>query len=141
MNRVLLAQQSITNPAVPGIQEIGGTAGNSGTQGAAILGFYIALMIQTALVLGGLALLVYLFLGAIAWITAGGDSGKIEKARDRMIQAAIGMAVLFSIVAIAAFLGPVFGLDLLRPVFVNQLDMPSRSSGPGMFPTPALPFN
>ncbi len=130
---VLIAQsaQGLTNPAVPGLQTIAPEAGNAGVRGASILGFYIALMIQTALALGALAVLLYMFLGAIGWITAGGDSGKIEKARDRIIQSVIGLAVLFSVVAIAGFVGPIFGMDLLSPVFINQLDTTPSGGGAG----------
>lgn len=116
MNQNLIAQ--LTNPAVPALQEF---EGNSGTFGAAVLGRYLAVLIQTSAVLGGLAVLLYLFMGAIQWITAGGDSGKIEKARNRMLQAVIGLAILVSVVAIATFIGPVFGLDLLQPTFINQI--------------------
>lgn len=130
MLRTLIAQ-GLSNPAVPGLQEISGV-GNSGERGARVLGFYIALMIQTSLVVGGLAVLLNMFLGAIGWITAGGDSGKIQKARDRILQSIIGLAVIFSVVAAATFLGPLFGLDLLRPVFINQLpESPSSGGGGG----------
>lgn len=122
MSRLLLAQQGLTNPSLSGMAGIDpGDAIDSGARGSAILGYYIALVIQTAMVLGGLALLLYMFLGAIGWITAGGDSGKIEKARNRIVQSIVGMAVLFSIVAVATFLSPLFGFDLLSPVFINQL--------------------
>ena len=111
----LLAQ--INNPAVPITQ----VSGDSGSAGASVLGRYIAVLMQTAFVLGGLAVLIFLFIGALNWITAGGDKGKIEAARERIIQALTGLAILSSIVAIAAFVGPVFGIDLLQPEFVNQL--------------------
>lgn len=113
--------QGLTNPAVPGLQTIAPVAANAGERGASIIGFYVALIIQTALVLAGLAVIMYLILGALGWITAGGDSGKIEKARDKMVQSIIGLAVMFSVVAVLTFVGPLFGLDLLAPVFINQL--------------------
>ncbi|MCD8484393.1 hypothetical protein LRY60_02135 [Candidatus Woesebacteria bacterium] len=122
----LLAQR-ITNPAVPAVEQVISSAPDTASGGASVLGLYIALLIQTALILGGLAVLLYMFLGAIGWITAGGDSGKIEKARDRIIQSIVGLAVLASVVAVAAFIGPVFGLDLLNPTFINQLNS-SRGS-------------
>lgn len=116
MNRTLLAQ--ITNPAIPALQEF---QGDSGTFGATVLGQYLAILIQTSAVLGGLAVLLYMVMGSLQWITAGGDSGKIEKARNRILQGIIGLAILVSVVGIATFLGPVFGLDLLRPEFINQI--------------------
>ena len=117
MNPNLIAQ--ITNPAVPAISS---TGGDSAQFGAAVLGQYLGVVIQTSVVLGGLGVLVYMFQAAIQWITAGGDSGKIEKARGRITQALIGLGILVSVVALAAFLGPVFGLDLLRPTFINQIN-------------------
>lgn len=121
----LLAQ--ISNPAVPATQ----ISGNSGYGGAAVLGRYIAVMMQTALVLGGLAVLVFLFIGALGWITAGGDKGKVEAARERIIQALVGLAILASVTAIAAFVGPVFGIDLLQLEFVNQIESGGAEYLPG----------
>ncbi len=120
----LLAQ--ITNPAVPVVNQ---ATGNSGQIGASVLGRYIGILIPTAIIVGGMAVLLYLILGAIQWITAAGDKGKVEKARERMVQAVIGLVVLSSVVAIANFLGPIFGFDLLQLNFVNQIQETSRSSG------------
>lgn len=113
--RNLIAQ--INNPAVPATA----ASGNSGEIGATILARYIAVVIQTSYILAGLGVLLYFFMGAIGWITAGGDKSKIEAARNRIMQAAIGMVVLISVLAVAEFLSPLFGLDLLQPTFINQL--------------------
>lgn len=114
----LIAQ--IGNQAVPGLDVSGG---NSGEVGAEILSRYIALGIQTAIIVGALAVLVYFFLGAIRWITSGGDKGSLEKARQQMVQAAVGLLILVSIIALLNFIGPLlFGFDLLELNFVNQID-------------------
>lgn len=114
----LLAQ--ITNPAVPALQTFGGT-GDSGQVGASILGQYLSVILVTSISVGGLAVLAYMILGGIQWVTADGDSGKIDKARNRIIQSIVGLAILFSVAAIATFIGPLFGIDLLRLEFINQL--------------------
>ncbi len=124
MKQLLLAQ--ITNPAVPALETV---SGDSATFGATVLGQYIGILIQTSAVLGGLATLLYMFMGALQWITAGGDTGKIDKARGRMLQGLVGLGVLVSVVGIASFIGPVFGLDLLAPTFINQLSGGSGRSG------------
>ena len=112
----LLAQ--ITNPAMVDMPQ----HMNSGATGAAILGKYLAIAITTAISLGGLAVLVYFILGAVNWITAGGDKSKIEKAQQRIIQAFIGFALLVFAVSILGFVGPTFfGIDFLQIDFVNQL--------------------
>lgn len=135
----LLAQ--VGNQAVPGLDVSGG---NSGEVGAEILSRYIALGIQTAIVVGALAVLVYFFLGAIRWITSGGDKGSLEKARDQMVQAAVGLLILVSIIAVLNFLGPIlFGFDILELNFVNQIEELSGGATPseagGAFAQPTRP--
>jgi len=123
----LLAQ--IGNQAVP---QLDVSAGNSGQVGATILTRYIGLGVQTAITVGALAVLVYFFLGAIRWITAGGDKGSLEKARDQMIQAAVGLLVLVSLIAIIDFIGPIlFGFDILELNFINQIRTTAPAAPPG----------
>ncbi len=77
---------------------------------------------RTAITLGGLALLVMLILGGFGWVTAGGDKGKIESARERITQSIIGLLVLLGTVAISAFIGSAFGINLLRPTFEQNIN-------------------
>ena len=76
---------------------------------------------QTAITLGGISLLIMLLLGALEWVTAGGEKGKVEHARDRMTQAVIGMLVLIGVAGISVFISGVFKIDLLKPTFENRL--------------------
>ena len=65
--------------------------------------------------IGGL-LFIYTFIqGAINWISAGGDSGKIQKARDQMTQGAIGLIILVAAYAIIGLIGSIAGIDILNP--------------------------
>ncbi len=108
MESNLLAQQ-ITNPALDAA--IG--SGNGGTA----LALLIANLWRAVIVLGGLALLLYLVWGGLEWVMAGGDKTKVENARARITQGIMGMAVLSATVAIAIFLSEVLQLDLLNPQF------------------------
>jgi len=65
-------------------------------------------------VVGGLFFVVYFFLGALKWVTAGGDSGKVGKARDEMIQGVIGLIILVAAYAIVGLIGTIIGIDLLN---------------------------
>lgn len=107
MNSKILAQ--IHNPAID--PTIG-----SGDGGKA-LALLIANLWRTVIILGGLALLLYLVWGGLEWVMAGGDKTKIENARAKITQGIIGMAVLSATVAIAIFLSEVLQLDLLNPQF------------------------
>lgn len=111
MIALLLAQ--IKNPALPGGLQSAATAGAAG----AGLGKYIGILWQTALVVGGLAVVMYMVMGGLTWIMAGGDKGKVEQAKERITQGLLGLAVLFSVAAISTFFGKALGIDLLAPDF------------------------
>jgi len=66
-------------------------------------------------VLGGLFFIFFFVSGGFTWITAGGDSGKIEKARNQMVQGVIGLIILVASYAIIGLIGRVVGLNLLTP--------------------------
>ena len=52
--------------------------------------------ISLILIVAGLVAFVYLLLGGIKWITSGGDKGQVEAARNQIIQALIGLIVVFA---------------------------------------------
>ena len=81
------------------------------------------------LTVGGGLLFIYTFvMGAVDWITAGGDSGKVQKARDRMIQGAIGLIVLVMSYAIIDLLSGVLGFEILYPAVMLNDILPSAGS-------------
>lgn len=76
-------------------------------------GGFIGSVLTIVLTLAVLLLFLYLIWGAISWMSAGGDSSKVQQARDRMTQAVIGLIVLLSTVAIMQLLQSFFGLSIL----------------------------
>jgi hypothetical protein len=105
INHNLIA--AITNPVV---NEFG-----SGGDGGANLGLLMARLYRTAIIVGGLALLLSIAWGGLSWITAGGNEKKVEEAKDRITNGIIGMTILVGTAALAAFIGNALGLDLLNP--------------------------
>ncbi len=71
--------------------------------------------------IGAVFFVIYLILAGFEWLQAGGDTGKVEKAKGRMINGAVGLLVMILATAIAGVIGGVFGLDILNPqnVFNN----------------------
>ena len=67
-------------------------------------------------IIGALIFVIYFLIAAIEWITAGGDTGKISSARDKMTQGVIGLIILVASYAILGLIGSVIGLDLIDPV-------------------------
>jgi hypothetical protein len=96
---------------------LGGDCNGSNFDGGVALAELMARLFRTVMVIGGLALLLYLAWGGLSWVTAGGDKGKLEEAKTRIENAIMGMAVLVSAVAVAIFLQYTFGFDLLNPSF------------------------
>jgi hypothetical protein len=65
--------------------------------------------------LGGLFFVLYFILAAFDWLRAGGDHGKIEKAQQKMVNAAIGLLIMIVGIGIVGIVGGVFGLEILDP--------------------------
>lgn len=65
--------------------------------------------------LGGMVFIVMFLNGAFKWIAGGEDASKIQKARDLMVQAVIGLIVMVAGYAIIGLVGSVVGFDMLNP--------------------------
>jgi len=63
----------------------------------------IGSIIQIALGLLGIILLVIIIYSGFEWMTAGGNSDKVESAKTRMINAVIGLILILAAYAIAGF--------------------------------------
>ncbi|OGE25326.1 hypothetical protein A3C26_00665 [Candidatus Daviesbacteria bacterium RIFCSPHIGHO2_02_FULL_39_12] len=78
-------------------------------QGFTTIGDFISKVLTFAFLIAVLVVLVMLIWGAFEWITSGGDKEAVGKARSRIINALVGLAVLavaFALTRVAAqFLG------------------------------------
>jgi hypothetical protein len=105
----------------PGLQDpsnyfAGNDSGAAGTTNVLTnVETFISNVIGVLTVLGGLFFVFFFVQGAFSWITAGGDSGQIEKARNKMIQGVLGLIVLVASYAIIGLIGAIVGLNLLNP--------------------------
>ena len=66
-------------------------------------------------IVAGISFTLYFLLGGLNWITAGGDKGKIEKAKGMMTNGAIGMIVIAVSYSIVWIVGKALGIDILNP--------------------------
>ncbi len=104
MKNNLLAADSINNPA------LGNLNSNSGVQFVQKL---IPSLIGLAFVAGVVIFFFMLLIGAIQWITSGGDKGALEGARGRLTNALIGIIVLFAVFAIIKLIEGFFKISIL----------------------------
>lgn len=94
---------------------IGETAEAAELTGASTgFGDWVGVVLAAILTIAALLLLLNLVWAGIDWISAGGDSGKIEKARSKITQSIVGIIVLASSVAIFNLVQNFLGIELLQ---------------------------
>jgi hypothetical protein len=82
----------------------------------AIFNNTVSTIIGFMTVLAGLWFMFQIFAGAYAWLTAGGDSSKLNAGKQRLTNALIGLTIIVSAYTIAGLIGRLFGLDLYNPL-------------------------
>jgi TRAP-type C4-dicarboxylate transport system permease small subunit len=70
-------------------------------------------VMNIVVVIGVVAVLLYLIWGGIEWITSGGDKGKTESARNKITAAIVGLIILISAWAILMFVQQILGIKVL----------------------------
>lgn len=78
-------------------------------QGYADLGKFITNFLQLVFIVGVLIVLVMLIWGGFEWITSGGDKDHVAAARNRIINALVGLAVLAIAFALFKIAGQFLG--------------------------------
>ncbi len=79
------------------------------------LELYISDIVGTITALAVLFFIVYSFLAAYEWVTAGSDSGKVEKAKNRFIWGTLGLILIVATYAILGLIGTLVGISVLEP--------------------------
>lgn len=60
----------------------------------------LTFIIRFFFVIAGLAALLYLLLGSLAWVTSSGDKENVKKAQEKIQAAVIGLVVIVAVLAI-----------------------------------------
>ena len=100
-----LAAEPITNPAL-----------SDRLQAFSGIEFFQKLLpnlIGLIFVIGVIIFFFILVIGGIQWISSGGDKAAIEQARGKVVNALIGIVILFSAFAIVKLLESFFGTNIL----------------------------
>ena len=100
-----LISQVIENPILgPGLQ---GLSGPEFFQGL------LRALINLGFIIGVTVFFFILLIGAIQWITSGGDKGAVESARGKVTNALVGLVILLAIFAIINLVELFFGTNIL----------------------------
>ena len=86
----------------------------------------LTFLIRGFFILAGIMALIYLLLGALAWVTSGGSKENVDKARDKITAAVLGLIIIVAVLAIIVTMEQVvFGgnlcLGLSCPITIPSL--------------------
>ena len=86
----------------------------------------IGFIIKFLFFIGGLVALLFLLLGALAWVTSSGDKEAVKKAQDKIQAAVVGLVVIVAVLVVIATLEQVvlkgtFCVGLTCNISVPQL--------------------
>ncbi len=87
-------------------------AGVSGFFGFQCILEFVFRVVDVALIVSGIALLVYLVWGGLEWLVSGGDKTKVQNAQSRLTNALIGVAIIAASYAAWRVALTFFGIDL-----------------------------
>lgn len=117
MNKLLALQfGQITTPS--GYEPQGGSIGGYTSS----LEKIISNVLVVLTVVAGISFILYFLLGALSWITAGGQKDKVETAKSYMTNGAIGLIIVVVSYAIVWIVGKALGLNILEPAeLINSM--------------------
>ena len=114
MNKVLAREVDISPDG--GLEGIGPLA-KPGSAGGAIDLFtkVISNIIGFLTIIAGLWFVFQFVLGAIGWLSAGGDKVKVEAAQKKLTQGIIGLVIVVAAIFLVDLIGTILGLNVLSP--------------------------
>lgn len=74
---------------------------------------FLPRLVMMGLTIGVLIFFFIMIVGAIQWISSGGDKNALEEAKHKITNAVIGIFILFSVFAILKVIENFFGISIL----------------------------
>jgi hypothetical protein len=122
-NVTTTAYAQITNPAIPG--QWGGANGATArdAESGYLFSLYFLRTWNALSAVGALLVIGYFIWAAFDWLTSAGEKGKLESARNKMIQSVIGLIILVSLYTIIGVISDIFfgtEFNILSPTFITN---------------------
>lgn len=112
MTNLLAQAKDLSGNIVP---QVGGYKNDVLVSPASVVEKILTNSLTVLTIVGGIMFVLYFLMGGLQWVSAGGDKGKIEKAKGMLTNAAIGLIVISLSYSITWIVGKVLGLDILNP--------------------------
>ena len=117
------AQGGITNPGVPGPLGGNSAGGVADAERGYTFALYFVYIWNSLNAVGAMLVIYFFILGAFDWLTSAGEKGKLESARNKMVNAVIGIIILVSLYTIIGFISDLFfgtEFNILSPAFIDN---------------------
>jgi hypothetical protein len=115
MTNILAQSQQNIGDDLEGFGDYG-LEGRNPSQAGSIFNEFISNIIGILTLVAGVWFFFVLITGAIAWISAGGDKGKVAEARQRITMGLVGIAVVVASIFIVDIVGNLLGFpQILDP--------------------------
>jgi len=88
------------------------TGNLSKLSGVEFLNKFIGLALSLGFIIAAIVFFFMFISGGIRWITSGGDKANVEKARDQITHALIGLLLTFALYVILGIIEEFFGISL-----------------------------
>jgi len=95
------------------------------------LGDILTFMIRAFFILAGIMALFYLLLGALSWVTSGGNKENVDKARDKITAAILGLIIIVGVLAIIVTLEQIVFAQRLCLGLSCPITIPALLQPPG----------
>lgn len=79
----------------------------------AFFALFLPKLLTLGLIIGVLIFFFIVVIGAIQWISSGGDKNALEEAKHKITNAIVGIVILFSVFAIIKLIEDFFGISIL----------------------------
>jgi len=100
IQKIYLASLLFIIPITANAQDAEGSANQLSAYTTSSIPVLIGYVIRAALGISGVVALIMIIYGGVLWLTSGGNTDKVQKGRDTLIWAVLGLIVIFSAYAI-----------------------------------------
>jgi hypothetical protein len=100
-----MVKAQITNPAI--------NSTVSDLSGAEFISRILSTLIAVGFIAGAVIFFFMLVTGGIQWMSSGSDKTKLEAAKQRIVNALIGLVILFSVYAVILLIENFFGINII----------------------------
>jgi len=102
-----------------------GVSSSMASDPVAGLGKLIGTLVNLFIIGSSFFVLLYMLWGAFDWITSGGEKERVEKARNKITYAVIGMVLIFVLLVVFGLItGQILGIIINEPGVGWQIKIP-----------------